>query len=83
MFIHVSFNVTADVVYNNNSNNNNSFCTVLYKKKLQIELNEYMSDWAPEITMAANLVGCPLYKVLICKTNNQRYMEEKQYWQSK
>ena len=51
------------------------FCT---KKKLQIELNEYISDWAPEITMGANLVGCPLYKVLICKTNNQRYMEEKQ-----
>ena len=38
------------------------FCT---KKKLQIELNEYLSDWAPEITMGANLVGCPLYKVLI------------------
>ena len=53
-------------------------CTVLHKKKLQIELNEYISDWAPEITMGANLVGCPLYKVLICKTNNQRYMEEKQ-----
>ena len=24
-------------------------CTVLYKKKLQIEINEYMSDWAPEL----------------------------------
>ena len=40
-------------------------CTVLYKKKLQTELNEYICDWAPEITMGANLVGCPLYKVLI------------------
>ena len=38
------------------------FCT---KKKLQTELNEYICDWAPEITMGANLVGCPLYKVLI------------------
>ena len=64
-------------VFNNNNNNNNlfaPFCT----KKIQIELNEYISDWASEITMGANLVGCPLYKVLICKTNNQRYMEEKQ-----
>ena len=48
------------------------------QKKLQIELTKYISDWAPKITMGANLVGCPLYKVLICKTNNQRYMEEKQ-----
>ena len=50
-------------------------CTVLYKKNLQIESNKYI---APEITMGANLVGHPLYKVLICKTNNQRYMAEKQ-----
>ena len=35
-------------------------CTVLYNnKKLQIELSEYISDWTPEITMGANLVGCP------------------------
>ena len=67
-----------------NDNNNNLFCTRFVQKKLQVELNEYMSDWTPEISMGASLVGCPLYKVLICKTNNQRYMEEKQYyWQSK
>ena len=48
------------------------FCTKKYylhrfvqKKKIQIELNEYMSDWAPEITMGANLVGfsCSIFLI--------------------
>ena len=48
-----------------------------YSRRLRWFIVKY-SDWAPEITIGANLVGCPLYKVLICKTKNQIYMEEKQ-----
>ena len=67
------------VINNNNNNNNNLFAPFCTKEnKFTNWIKRIYGDWAPEINMGANLVGCPLYKILICKTNNQRYMEEKQ-----
>ena len=52
--------------------------TIYLHRFAQKKIKRIYSDWAPGITMGANLVGCLLYKVLKCKTNNQRYMEKKQ-----
>ena len=62
---------------NNNNNNNDLFAPFCTKKYINW-IKRIYSDWAPEMTRGTNLVGCPLYKVLICETNNQRYMEGKQ-----